>query len=47
MLEDKDKKIEALQKKMKLSITDHPQTKDILVIQNKHDALKDEVLIKG
>ena len=44
MVEDKGKQIEALQKKMKLSIIDHPQTREILVIQNKHDALKDEVL---
>ena len=44
MLEDNDKQIEALQKKMKLSITDHPQIEEILVIQNKHDTLKDEVL---
>ena len=32
MLEDKDMQIETLQKKMKLSITDHPQTEEILVI---------------
>ena len=44
MLEDKDMQIEALQKKMKLFVTDHPQDEEILVIQNKHDALKDEVL---
>ena len=44
MLEDKDKQIEALQKKVKLYVTDHPQTKEILVVQNKYDALKDEVL---
>ena len=29
---------------MKLFVIYHPQTEDILVIQNKHDALKDEVL---
>ena len=48
MLEDKNKQIEALQKKMKLFITNHPQTEKILVIQNKHDALKDHMLdLKG
>lgn len=35
MLEDKDKQIESLQKKMNLSITYHPQTEEILVIQNR------------
>ena len=44
MREDKDKQIEALQKKINLFVKNHPQIEEILVIQNKHDALKDEVL---
>ena len=44
LMDEKDKHIENLQKKPKFSTTDHPQTKEILVFQNKCDELKNEVL---
>lgn len=44
LMDEKDKQIKALQTKFKFSVTDHPQTEEIYVVQNKCDALKDEVL---
>ena len=39
-IEEKDKLIESLQKKLKSYVFDHPQTKEIMVIQEKHKYLK-------
>ena len=44
LMDEKDKQIEALQKKLKFFVSDHPQTDEILVVQNKCDTLKEEVL---
>ena len=44
LIEEKDKLIETLQKKLKNSTTDHPQTKEIMVIQARNDELKKENL---
>ena len=44
LLDEKDKKTENLQKKLKFSTTDHPQIEDILVYKKKSDDLKEEVL---
>jgi hypothetical protein len=44
LLDDKDKQIESLQKKLKMSVTDHPQTDEIMAYQQKNDDLKNEVL---
>ena len=44
LLDEKDKQIENLQKKLKFSTIDHPQTKEILVYKKKCDDLKEEVL---
>lgn len=44
MLDEKDKHIENLQKKLKFSAIDHPQTKEILAYKKKNNDLKEEVL---
>ena len=44
LMDEKDKQIENLKKKLKFSAIDHPQTRDILVFKNKCDELKNEVL---
>ena len=44
LLDEKDKKIENLQKKLKFSATNRPQTEEILVYKKKCDDLKEEVL---
>ena len=43
-MDEKNKQIETLQKKLKFFVLDHPQIEEILVVQNKCDALKEEVL---
>ena len=43
-LDEKDKQIENLHKKLKFSSTDHPQIEEILVYKNKCDDMKKEVL---
>ena len=43
-MDDKDRKIESLQKKLKMPVTDHPQTYEIMAYQQKNDDLKNEVL---
>ena len=42
LIEEKDKLIENLQKKLKGYVSDHPQTKEIMVIQAKNEELKKE-----
>ena len=42
LIEEKDKLIESLQKKLKGFVSDHPQTKEIMVIQAKNEDLKKE-----
>ena len=42
LIEEKDKLIESLQKKLNGSIFYHPQTKEIMVIQAKNEDLKEE-----
>ena len=44
MLDEKDKLIESLQKKLKGTPTEHPQTEEIVVIQAEKDQLSNEVL---
>lgn len=44
LLDEKDKQIENLQKKLNFSAIDHPQTEEILVFKKKNDDLKEEVL---
>ena len=44
LLDDKDKKIESLQKKLKMPVIDHPQTDEIMAFQRKNEDLKNEVL---
>ena len=44
LIEEKDKLIESLQKKLKGSTIDHPQTEEIMVIQAKKEELKKENL---
>ena len=44
LLDDKDKMIESLQNKLKMLVTDHPQTDEIVAYQKKNDDLKNEVL---
>ena len=44
LLDDKDTKIESMQKKLKMPVTDHPQTDEIMEYQKKNDDLKNEVL---
>ena len=44
LIEEKDKLIESLQKKLKGVPLDHPQTEEIIVIQSENDQLKKEVM---
>ena len=44
MLDEKDKLIESLQKRLKGTSTEHPQTEEIVVIQTEKDQLSNEVL---
>ena len=44
LIEEKDKLIKSLQKKIKGVSSDHPQTKEIMVIQTENDRLKKEVM---
>ena len=44
LIEEKDKHIESLQKTLKGSTTDHPQTEEIMEIQVKNEELKKENL---
>ena len=44
LIEEKDKLIESLQKKLKGIPSDHPQTKEIIVIQVEKEQLSNEVL---
>ena len=44
LLDEKDKLIESLQKKLIGTPADHPQTEEIIVIQAEKDRLSDEVL---
>ena len=48
LIEEKDKLIESLQKKLKGVPFDHPQIEEIMVIQTENDQLKKEVMeLKG
>ena len=40
LLDDKDKQIENLQKKLKMPVTNHPQTDEIMAYKKKNDDLK-------
>ena len=44
LIEEKDKLIESLQKKIKGVPSDHPQTEEIMIIQSENDQLKKEVM---
>ena len=44
MIEEKDKLIESLQKKLRGAPSDHPQTEEIVVIQAEKEELKKEVM---
>ena len=44
LLDDKDRQIESLQKKLKMPVTNHPQIDEIMAYQQKNDDLKNEVL---
>ena len=44
LMDEKDKQIENLQKKLKMPITNHPQTDEIMSYQKKNGDLKKEVL---
>ena len=44
LLNEKDKLIESLQKKLKGQVTDHPHTEEIMSFQTKNDELKKEVM---
>ena len=44
LMDEKDKKIENMQKKLKILVTDHPQTNEIMAYKKKNDDLKEEVL---
>ena len=44
LLDDKDNHIESLQKKLKMLVTNHPQTYEIMAFQKKNEDLKNEVL---
>ena len=44
LIEENDKLIESLQKKLKGAASDHPQTEEIMVIQSENDELKKEVM---
>ena len=43
-IDEKDKLIQSLQKKLKSFVTDHPQTEEIMVVQSKNEELKKEVM---
>ena len=43
-MDEKDKLIESLQKKLKGQVTDHPHTEEIMSFQTKNDELKKEVM---
>ena len=44
LIDEKDKIIESLQKKLKGSVTNHPRTNEIMVIQSKNEELKKQVM---
>ena len=44
LLDDKDKQIESLQKKLKMQVIDDPQTDEIMAFQKKNEDLENEVL---
>jgi len=44
LFDGKDKQIEILQHKLKMPITDHPRTDEIMPFQKKNEDLKNEVL---
>ena len=44
LLDDKDRQIESLQKKLKMPVIDHPKIDEIMAYQQKNDDLKNEVL---
>ena len=44
LIEENDKFIECLQKKLKGVASDHPQIEEIMVIQSENDELKKEVM---
>jgi len=44
LIDEKYKLIESLQKKLKGSVIDHPQAKEIMAIQSKNEELKKEVM---
>ena len=44
LLDEKDRQIEELKKKLKLEPADHPHTKEFMTLQQECDSLKDEVL---
>jgi molecular chaperone DnaK (HSP70) len=44
LLEEKDKTIQSLKKKLKILVTDHPQTEELLVLQRERDSYQEEVL---
>ena len=44
LIDEKDKLIESLQKKMKGYVIDHPHTEEIMVVQSKNEELKKEVM---
>ena len=44
ILDDKDKQIESLKKKLKMPVTDPPQTGDIMAYKQKNHDLNNEVL---
>lgn len=39
-MDEKDKRIESLQKNLKSFVIDHPQTMEIMVFQSKNEELK-------
>ena len=44
LLDEKDKLIKSLQKKLKGQVSDHPHTEEIMSFQTKNDELKKEVM---
>ena len=44
LIEENDRLIESLQKKLKGDVSNHPQIEEIMVIQSKNDHLKKEVM---
>ena len=44
LIDEKDKLIESLQKKLKGFVTDHPQTEEIMVVRSKNEELNKEVM---